>query len=140
MHLARRIVGGRIAATVLLLALALHPASALPQSMTESADNHITVTGRLRKVGINYALRGRQLKVCVARRRGEDAEAVRLMCRILRACALKGYHREKVAQQCVSATLDELEKIYPGADTPDAAIAAAVRPPDENPSKAKRPE
>ena len=76
-----------------------------------SVVEELVVTARkLRKVRVDYRLRGRHLRYCAARNASEDPESVRLMCNILVGCVRKGYRRQRQATRCVNATLDLLDE------------------------------
>ncbi|MEP9401669.1 hypothetical protein [Sphingomonas sp. VNH70] len=125
--------GLRWAATIAAVAtLPLGAAAPQPQQDPTVYDADIVVIARkLRKVRINYVMRGSWVRSCTAEISSGDERIDRIMCGILRACVKAGHAEVDAAKACIAGRIDSLDAAAEAAllANPGARIAAVPPPP-----------
>ncbi len=103
-----------IAILVTLAAAVAVPLSgqAPPQTPAPSADDEgseiLVIARKLRRVRLNYAMRGPYVVGCDAARSSGDERIDRIMCAILRSCVKAGNREVPEAKACMMARIDAL--------------------------------
>ena len=90
----------RLVAWVLMLL----PLSSL-QGAADADDPIVVTAAKLRKVGIDYDARGRDLLRCTITRSSGEDHVDQAMCELVRLCVADGHGRRAAAQACVSERL-----------------------------------
>lgn len=136
-----------VAILVTLAAAVAVPLSgqAPPQTPAPSADDEgseiLVIARKLRRVRLNYAMRGPYVVGCDAARSSGDARIDRIMCAILRSCVQAGNREVPEAKACMMARIDALAE--EGARVSDVASTGRgptpAATPDARPTPAPVP-